>query len=70
MMLQGNLPQSLWAINVATYIRNRCATKTLNGKTPFEAWSKRKLYVGFFRIIGSKAIVLNKAQGRGIPIER
>jgi len=67
MMLQGNLPQSLWAeaVNAATYIRNRCATKSLNGETPFEAWSKRTPYVGFFRIIGSKAIVLNKAQGKG-----
>jgi hypothetical protein len=66
-MLQGNLPQSLWAeaVNAATYIRNRCTTKSLNGETPFEAWSKRKPYVGFFRIIGSKAIVLNKAHGRG-----
>lgn len=38
-LLQGNLPESLWAeaINAATYIRNRCATKTLNGKTPFKA---------------------------------
>lgn len=29
-MLQGNLPQSLWAeaVNAATYIRNRCTTKT------------------------------------------
>ena len=58
-MLQGNLPQSLWAeANAAMYIRNRCPTKTLNGKTVYEVWSKRKLYVGFFRIIGSKAIVL------------
>ena len=67
MMLQGNLPQSLWAeaVNAATYIRNRCATKSLNGETPFEAWSKRTPYVNFFRIIGSKAIVLNKAQGKG-----
>lgn len=66
-MLQGNLPQSLWAeaINTATYLRNRCATKTLNGKTPFEAWTERKPYVGFFRIIGSKAIVLDKARKRG-----
>ena len=66
-MLQGNLPQSLWAeaINAATYLRNRCATKTLDGKTPLEAWSKRKPYVGFFRVIGSKAIVLDKAQKRG-----
>jgi transposase InsO family protein len=67
MMLQGNLPDSLWAeaVNTATYLRNRCATKCLNGITPFEAWSKRKPYVGFFRTIGSKAIALNKRQKRG-----
>lgn len=66
-MLQGNLPQSLWAeaINTATYLRNRCATKTLNGKTPYEAWTNRKPYVGFLRVIGTKAIVLNKSQKRG-----
>lgn len=66
-MLQGNLPQSLWAeaINSATYLRNRCATKTLNGKTPYEAWTNRKPYVGFLRVIGTKAIVLDKSQKRG-----
>jgi len=39
-MLQGNLPQSLWteAINaIYKYIRNRCATKMLNGGISFEA---------------------------------
>jgi len=32
-MLQANLPQSMWAeaVNTATYLRNRCATKSLNG---------------------------------------
>jgi len=62
MMLQANLPDSLWAeaINTAAYLRNRCATKSLNGITPFEAWTQRKPYVGFFRTIGSKTIALNK----------
>lgn len=61
-MLQGNLPQSLWAeaIYSAMYLQNRCATKTLNGKIPYEAWTGRKPYVGFFRVIGAKTIVLNK----------
>jgi len=61
-MLQTNFPESLWAeaINTATYLRNRCATKSLDGITPFEAWTQHKPYVGFFRTIGSKAIALNK----------
>lgn len=66
-LLQGNLPQSLWgeAVNSAVYLRNRCATKTLEGKTPYEAWTKRKPYVNYFRIIGTRAIVLDKTQKRG-----
>lgn len=66
-LLQDNFSQSLWAeaINAATYIRNRCATNTLNDKTLFEAWSKRKPYVGFFKVVGSKAIVLDKTRKRG-----
>jgi len=67
LMLQANLPQSLWAeaINAATYIRNRCSTKILNEKTPFKMWSNKKPYVGFMRIIRSKGIVLNKSSKRG-----
>lgn len=65
-MLQANLPESLWgeAINTATYLRNRCASKCLDGITPYEAWTQRKPYVGFFRTIGSKTIALNKGQRR------
>lgn len=64
MMLQANLPDSLWAetVNAAAYLRNRSATKCLNGITPFEAWSQQKPYVGYFRTIGSKTIALNKGQ--------
>jgi len=40
MMMQSKLPISFWAEAVATanYIRNRCITNVLKGKTPFEAW--------------------------------
>ncbi|CAK9796277.1 Retrovirus-related Pol polyprotein from transposon TNT 1-94 [Anthophora plagiata] len=67
MKLQANLPDSLWGelINTATYIRNRCATKSLNAKTPFEVWNGRKPYVGFLRTVGSKVIALNKGLNRG-----
>lgn len=63
-MLQASLPDSLWAeaVNTATYLRNRCATKCLDGITPFEAWTQQKPYVGFFRTIESKTIALNKNQ--------
>jgi len=44
----------------AVYLRNRNATKNLDGMTPIEAWSKKKPYVGHLRMIGSNIIVLNK----------
>ncbi|KZC07337.1 Copia protein, partial [Dufourea novaeangliae] len=67
MMLQANLPESLWAeaVNTATYLRNRNATKCLEGITPIEAWSQRKPYVRFFRTFGSKVIALNKGRRTG-----
>lgn len=62
-MIQAKLPNSLWAeaINTATFLRNRCPTKSLENKTPYEAWFDEKPYVGFLRIIGSKAVALNKS---------
>lgn len=67
MIQQAKLPQSLWAeaVNMATFIRNRCPTKCLNNKTPYEAWTNEKPYVGFFRIFGSKVIALDKSHKQG-----
>lgn len=66
MLLQSKLPMSLWAeaINTANFIRNRCPTKALDNKTPFEMWSDRKPYVGFMRTFGCKAISLIKGTNR------
>ncbi|KAL0117638.1 hypothetical protein PUN28_008790 [Cardiocondyla obscurior] len=41
---------------------NRKNGSCLDSTTPFEAWTQRKPYVGFFRTIGSKTIALNKNQ--------
>lgn len=63
LMLQAKLPNSLWAeaINTATFLRNRCPTKSLENETPYGAWFNEKPYVGFLRIIGSKVVALNKS---------
>jgi len=63
LLLQAKLPKSLWAkmINTAVFIRNRCPSKCLE-QTPFELWTKRKPFVGFMKIIGSKAIALIKGR--------
>jgi len=52
-------------VNTVVYLRNRSATKSLDGMIPIEAWSKKKPYIGYLRTIGSIAIVLNKGEKRG-----
>jgi transposase InsO family protein len=40
------------AVSMAVFILNRSPTKSLKGKTPFEAWHGRKLDVSFLRTFG------------------
>ena len=53
----GNLPNFLWgkAVSTAIYILNRCPTKAVQGKTPFEAWSGRKPNISHIRVFGCEA---------------
>ena len=43
LLMESELPASFWAeaVNTACYIRNRCPSRRLNGKTPLELWSKK-----------------------------
>jgi len=53
----GNLPNFLWreAVSTSIYILNRCPTKAIQGKTPFEAWSGRKPNISHLRVFGCVA---------------
>ena len=44
LLMQANLPDYMWAeaINTANYLRNRCPTSSLGGKTPYEFWHDKK----------------------------
>lgn len=72
LLIQSGLPLSFWAeaVNTANYIRNRCPTKTLNGMTPYEAWTKKKPSVSHFRDFGSRVFCLNKAPNKGKLLSR
>ena len=54
MLSDANLPKkfSAEALSKAVYLRNHSSTTTVQGKTPFEAWTKEKPYVGHFKIFG------------------
>jgi hypothetical protein len=57
MLHAKSLPQRLWvkALNFATYIQKISPHRSVNNKTPYEAWSDLKLEVTHFRIFGSRA---------------
>jgi hypothetical protein len=54
MILAQGLQLEFWgeAVNMVVYIKNWCATKALDSKTPQESWSGRKPDVSHLRVFG------------------
>lgn len=65
LLIQSGLPSSFWAdaLSTANYIRNRCPTKSLNGRTPHEIWTGRTPNVNYLREFGCSVYVLNRKPG-------
>lgn len=59
---EAGLPTNiwLWLIQAAVYLLNRTPTAKLQMKTPFEAVTGKKPYIGHLHPIGCKAFELNK----------
>ena len=57
MLHSSQLPHELWteAVTAAAYIRNRCTTRAVDGKTPYEAWWGVKPSIGHLRVWGCLA---------------
>lgn len=53
------VPSFMWgeAIRHAVYVLNQLPTRSLTGKTPYEAWFKKKLFVDYLRVFGCVAHV-------------
>ena len=53
MLLDAKLPHEFWAeaISTASYLRNRCPTKVVDGMTPYEAWHSSKPMVKHLRVL-------------------
>lgn len=63
MLIQSGLPPTFWAEAVANanYIRNRCPSKSVEGKIPHELWMERRVNFKHIRTFGSKVYILNKS---------
>ncbi|KMQ84505.1 retrovirus-related pol polyprotein from transposon tnt 1-94, partial [Lasius niger] len=66
-MFQGNLQMSFWAeaVHAANYIRNRCASRSLEGRTPYEGWTGKIPDLRHLRVIGTRAYILDKTPAKG-----
>ncbi|KAI5351333.1 hypothetical protein L3X38_004224 [Prunus dulcis] len=66
MLHEKELPYYLWAeaVHTAVYILNRCPTKALRNKTPFEAYSTRKPGVAHLKVFGSVCFVHKPEESR------
>ncbi|KAI5352878.1 hypothetical protein L3X38_005770 [Prunus dulcis] len=55
LLLEKKIPFDFWAkaVNISLYILNRCPTKALSKRTPFEAYSGRKPGVKHLKVFGS-----------------
>ena len=62
----GNLPSFLWgeAVHTAIHTLNRCPTKAVEGKTPYEAWTEKKPNISHFRIFGCDAFAFITSEKR------
>ena len=66
-MIQSKLPPSFWgeAVTIANYTRNRCPSRSIGMKTPYELWTGNRPSVRHFRPFGSRAFILDKKPGKG-----
>jgi transposase InsO family protein len=57
MLKSKKMPKELWAeaIDCAVYLSNRCPTRSVQGKTPQQAWSINKPTISHLRVFGSIA---------------
>lgn len=64
LMVESKIASMFWAeaVNTANYLRNRCPSRSIDHRTPFELWIGRIPSVRHLNVFGSKAYVLNKKQ--------
>ncbi|GJX67573.1 retrovirus-related pol polyprotein from transposon TNT 1-94 [Tanacetum coccineum] len=66
MLKSKKMPKEFWAeaVDCAVYLLNRCPSKSLDNKTPQEAWNGLKPTVSHLRVFGSIAYVHVPSQKR------
>ncbi|EZA59598.1 Copia protein [Ooceraea biroi] len=57
-LLHAKLSISFWAeaVHTAGYLRNRCASSSLDGDSPYRRWKGRVPQLGHLRTIGTEGV--------------
>src|SRR4051812_32262179 len=58
-LAESNLPKILWMeiAETVVYLKNRSPTRSIKGKTPYEAWFGKKPNLPHLRVIGNAAYI-------------
>ena len=72
LLFERKLPKFLWveAVNTSVYLLNRLPTKSVQSKTPIEAWSDVKPSVKHLKVFGSLCYLHMPSIKRGKLDER
>lgn len=67
LVIKSGLPASFWgkAVNTANYIRNRCPSRSLQGRTPFEKWTDKVPDVSHLQPFGTSVYTLDRSPTKG-----
>jgi len=67
LLSQSSLPHSFWgeAVNTANYVRNRCPSRSIGGKTAYQLWAGKIPDVSHLEEFGSEVYTLNRDGNKG-----
>jgi len=67
LLIESQLPASFWgeAVNTANYLRNRCPSKSLGGRTPYEKWTGSVPDVSHLQPFGADVYTLDRNPAKG-----
>ncbi len=64
LLLESKLPKSFWgdAITCATHLKNRCPSRSIDGKIPYELWFGRTSNIDHLKVFGCQVFYKGKAR--------
>jgi len=70
MLHHSGLGPKIWAktMNIAVYLKTRCPHKAMNGMTPEQSWSEKKLSMNQLKVFGC-AVYTQRLNNKRIKLD-